>query len=124
MGSVACAIPSRLSFGQEAFHSLGKPEETCIASLGTHTPTAQEMLGHRVMQSLDEERRESQRYHLHFFPLQVTRPVIRGHRYALKYENREKLFQKHLYLSCLTRAGDGWMDGWIIDDMLCNCMVS
>ncbi|XP_056884180.1 germinal-center associated nuclear protein isoform X1 [Takifugu flavidus] len=61
MGSVACAVPSRLSFGQEAFHSLVELAETSTAFLDTHTPTAQELLGHRVLQSLDEERRESQR---------------------------------------------------------------
>lgn len=63
MGSVVSAIPSRLSFGQEADESLENPEETCVASLGTHSPTAQEMLGHSLLHSFDEERRESQRYH-------------------------------------------------------------
>lgn len=62
MGSAACAISSRLSFGQEAFHSLVELAETGISSLDTHTPTAQELLGHRILQSLDEEKRESQRY--------------------------------------------------------------
>lgn len=61
MGSVACAVPGRLSFGQEAFHSLVELAEASTASLDTHTPTAQELLSHRVLQSLDEERRESQR---------------------------------------------------------------
>lgn len=61
MGSVPCAVPSRLSFGQEAIHSLVELAETSAASLDTHTPTAQELLGHRVLQDLDEERRESQR---------------------------------------------------------------
>lgn len=62
MGSVACAIPSRLSFGQEECHSLVELAEPSAASLDTLTPTAQELLGHRVLQSLDEERRESQRF--------------------------------------------------------------
>lgn len=71
MGSVARAIPSRLSF--EAFNSLVEPADTCTASLDTQTPAAQEVLGHRVLQSLDEERRESQRYRLHFYPPNMSR---------------------------------------------------
>lgn len=67
MNSVACAIPTRLSFSPEAFRSIGKPEESRIASLGIHTPSAQEMLGHRVLQSLEEEKKEHQRYHHHNF---------------------------------------------------------
>ncbi|XP_044071482.1 germinal-center associated nuclear protein [Siniperca chuatsi] len=60
--AAACATPSSLSLRQRLFHSLMEPLEAPTAPLDiTHTPTAQELLAHKVLQSLEEEKAESNR---------------------------------------------------------------
>ncbi|KAK5861477.1 hypothetical protein PBY51_022871 [Eleginops maclovinus] len=59
-GATASAPPSSLSLRQRLFHSLAP--ETMTAPLDiTHTPTAEELLAHNVLQSLEKEKVESQR---------------------------------------------------------------
>ncbi|XP_040004702.1 germinal-center associated nuclear protein [Xiphias gladius] len=61
-GSTACAPPTGLSLRQRLFHTLAEPLEAPTAPLDiTHTPTAQELLAHKVLQSLAEEKAESKR---------------------------------------------------------------
>ncbi|XP_041806149.1 germinal-center associated nuclear protein isoform X2 [Chelmon rostratus] len=58
----ACATPTSLSLRQRLFSSLVEPLEAPTAPLDiTHTPTAQELLAHKVLQSLEEEKAESKR---------------------------------------------------------------
>lgn len=58
----AHAPPSSLSLRQRLFHSVVEPLEAPTALLDiTHTPSAQELLAHRVLQSLEEEKAESKR---------------------------------------------------------------
>ncbi|XP_069554900.1 germinal-center associated nuclear protein [Brachyistius frenatus] len=60
--AAACATPTGLSSRQRLFHSLVQPVEAPAAPLDiTHTPTAQELLAHKVLQSLEEEKAESKR---------------------------------------------------------------
>uniref|UniRef100_A0A8C9Z528 Germinal-center associated nuclear protein n=1 Tax=Sander lucioperca TaxID=283035 RepID=A0A8C9Z528_SANLU len=62
-GAAACAMPSSLSLRQRLFHSVAEPLEAPTAPLDiTHTPTAQELLAHTVLQSLEKEKAESKRY--------------------------------------------------------------
>ncbi|XP_073329353.1 germinal-center associated nuclear protein [Pagrus major] len=62
VSAAACAAPTSLSLRQRLFHSLLEPLEAPTAPLDiTHTPTAQELLAHRVLQSLEEEKAESKR---------------------------------------------------------------
>lgn len=61
--AAACARPTSLSLRQRLFPSLVEPLEVPDAPLDiTHTPTAQELLVHKVLQSLEEEKGESKRY--------------------------------------------------------------
>ncbi|XP_035860182.1 germinal-center associated nuclear protein isoform X2 [Sander lucioperca] len=61
-GAAACAMPSSLSLRQRLFHSVAEPLEAPTAPLDiTHTPTAQELLAHTVLQSLEKEKAESKR---------------------------------------------------------------
>ncbi|XP_072254034.1 germinal-center associated nuclear protein isoform X2 [Leuresthes tenuis] len=58
----ACAPSSSLSIRQRLFHSLAEPVESPTAPLDiTHSPTAQELLAHKVLHSLQEEKAESKR---------------------------------------------------------------
>ncbi|XP_035532563.1 germinal-center associated nuclear protein [Morone saxatilis] len=60
--AAACATPTSLSLRQRLFHSLMEPLEVPTSSLDiTHTPTTQELLAHKVLQSLEEEKAESKR---------------------------------------------------------------
>lgn len=60
--AAACATPTSVSLRQRLFHSLVEPLEATMAPLDiTHTPTAQELLAHKVLQSLEEEKAESKR---------------------------------------------------------------
>ncbi|XP_067373088.1 germinal-center associated nuclear protein [Channa argus] len=60
--AAACATPTSLSLRQRLFPSLVEPLEAPAAPLDiTHTPTAQESLTHRVLQSLEKEKAESKR---------------------------------------------------------------
>uniref|UniRef100_A0A8C4IA11 Germinal-center associated nuclear protein n=1 Tax=Dicentrarchus labrax TaxID=13489 RepID=A0A8C4IA11_DICLA len=61
--AAACATPTSLSLRQRLFHSLMEPLEVPTSSLDiTHIPTTQELLAHKVLQSLEEEKAESKRY--------------------------------------------------------------
>ncbi|XP_042351006.1 germinal-center associated nuclear protein [Plectropomus leopardus] len=61
-GAAASATPSSLSLRQRLFHSLVEPLKAPTAPLDiTHTPTAQELLAHKVFQTLEEEKAESKR---------------------------------------------------------------
>lgn len=61
--AAACAAPPSLSIKQRLFQSLAEPLEAAAAPLDiTHTPTAQELLAHKVLRSLEEEKTESKRY--------------------------------------------------------------
>lgn len=61
-GAAACAAPSTPALRQRLFHSLLEPQEAQTAPLDiTHTPTPQELLVHRVLQGLEEEKAESRR---------------------------------------------------------------
>ncbi|XP_041857307.1 germinal-center associated nuclear protein [Melanotaenia boesemani] len=60
--AAACAPSAGSSPRQRLFHSLMEPVEAPPAPLDiTHTATAQELLAHRVLQSLQEEKAESKR---------------------------------------------------------------
>ncbi|XP_034430226.1 germinal-center associated nuclear protein isoform X2 [Hippoglossus hippoglossus] len=60
--AAACASPTSLALRQRLFHSTAEPLEAAAASLDiTHTPTTQELLAHKVLQSLEEEKVESKR---------------------------------------------------------------
>ncbi|XP_070770765.1 germinal-center associated nuclear protein [Enoplosus armatus] len=60
--AAACATSTSLALRQRLFHSLMEPLEAPAAPLDiTHTPTAQELLAHKVLQSLEEEKAESKR---------------------------------------------------------------
>ncbi|XP_034417060.1 germinal-center associated nuclear protein [Cyclopterus lumpus] len=59
-GAAACATPSSLSLRQRLFDSLVEPAEAPLDI--THTPTAQELLSHKLLKSLEEEKAESQRF--------------------------------------------------------------
>ncbi|KAM9347509.1 germinal-center associated nuclear protein [Symphorus nematophorus] len=60
--AAACATRHSVSLRQRLFHSLLEPLEATTAPLDiTHTPTAQELLAHKVLQSLEEEKAESKR---------------------------------------------------------------
>ncbi|XP_054471888.1 germinal-center associated nuclear protein [Anoplopoma fimbria] len=61
-GAAACATPSSLSLRQRLFNSLVEPLEAPTAPLDiTYTPTSQELLTHKYLQSLEEEKAESKR---------------------------------------------------------------
>ncbi len=63
MNAAACVTPTSVSLRQRLFHAVEEPVEAPTAPLDiTHTPTAQELLAHRVLQSLEEEKAESKRY--------------------------------------------------------------
>ncbi|XP_018552194.1 LOW QUALITY PROTEIN: germinal-center associated nuclear protein [Lates calcarifer] len=56
------ATPTSLSLRQRLFDSFIEPVKAPAAPLDiTHTPTAQELLAHKVLQSLEEEKAESKR---------------------------------------------------------------
>ncbi|XP_034549400.1 germinal-center associated nuclear protein isoform X2 [Notolabrus celidotus] len=60
--AAACVPPSSLSLRQNLFHSPLEPLEAPTALLDiTHSPSSQERLVHRVLQSLEEEKNESKR---------------------------------------------------------------
>ncbi|XP_068428671.1 germinal-center associated nuclear protein isoform X2 [Clinocottus analis] len=60
--AAACATPSSLVLRQRLFTSLVEPVEAPTAPLDiTHTPTAQELLAHNLLNSLEEEKSESKR---------------------------------------------------------------
>ncbi|XP_026231972.1 germinal-center associated nuclear protein [Anabas testudineus] len=60
--AATCATPTSLSLRQRLFPSLVEPREPSAALLDiTHTPTAQELLAHKFLQSLEEEKAESKR---------------------------------------------------------------
>nr|XP_046259110.1 germinal-center associated nuclear protein [Scatophagus argus] len=60
--AAACATPTSQTLRQRLFHSLVEPVGAPAAPLDiTHTPTAQELLAHKVLQSLQEEKAESKR---------------------------------------------------------------
>ncbi|KAM4558443.1 germinal-center associated nuclear protein [Odontesthes bonariensis] len=60
--AASCAPSSRLSLRQRLFHSLAEPVESPTAPLDiTYSPTAQELLAHKVLHSLQEEKAESKR---------------------------------------------------------------
>ncbi|KAE8299602.1 Germinal-center associated nuclear protein [Larimichthys crocea] len=62
VSAAACATPTGLSLRQRLFHSLVEPLKAPPAPLDiTHTPTAQELLAHKVLQSLEKEKAESKR---------------------------------------------------------------
>ncbi|KAM9710737.1 germinal-center associated nuclear protein [Menidia menidia] len=61
-GSATCAPSDSLSVRQRLFHSLAECVEAPAAPLDiSHTPTAQELQAFKVLQSLREEKAESQR---------------------------------------------------------------
>ncbi|TNN38931.1 Germinal-center associated nuclear protein [Liparis tanakae] len=61
--AAACATPSSLSLRQRLFDSVVEPGEAPAAPLDiTHTPTAPELLAHKFLKSLDEEKAESKRF--------------------------------------------------------------
>ncbi|XP_030614652.1 germinal-center associated nuclear protein [Archocentrus centrarchus] len=60
--AAACPTPTTASLRQRLFHTLVEPVWAPPAPLDiTHTPTAQEVLAHKVLQSLEEEKAESKR---------------------------------------------------------------
>ncbi|XP_040912782.1 germinal-center associated nuclear protein [Toxotes jaculatrix] len=60
--AAAFSTPTSLSLRQRLFHSLAEPVVASAAPLDiSHTPTAQELLTHKVLQSLEEEKAESRR---------------------------------------------------------------
>ncbi|XP_030013814.1 germinal-center associated nuclear protein [Sphaeramia orbicularis] len=62
VSAAACASPSSLSLRQRLFQSPEGPVKAPEASLViSHTPTAQELLAHNVLQSLQKEKAESKR---------------------------------------------------------------
>uniref|UniRef100_UPI003AAB6F8D germinal-center associated nuclear protein n=1 Tax=Centroberyx gerrardi TaxID=166262 RepID=UPI003AAB6F8D len=57
-----CSLPSSLSLRQKLFQSLVEPHDAPAAPLDiTHIPTPPELLAHQVLQSLEEEKAQSQR---------------------------------------------------------------
>lgn len=63
VSAAACALSTSLSLKKRLFYSLVEPLEAPTPLLDiTHTPTAQELLAHKVLQSLEEEKTESKRY--------------------------------------------------------------
>lgn len=61
--AAACATPSSLSLRQRLFSSLVEPLEDPAARLDiTHTPTAPELVAHKVFRILEKEKAESKRY--------------------------------------------------------------
>ena len=68
--AAACATPSRLSLKQNLFHSCLEPLEALTPLLDiSNTPTEQELLVHKVLQSLEDEKTESKRFVLSCFCL-------------------------------------------------------
>ncbi|XP_023278966.1 LOW QUALITY PROTEIN: germinal-center associated nuclear protein [Seriola lalandi dorsalis] len=60
--AAACATPTSLFLRQRLFHTLAEPLEATAAPLDiTHIPTSQELLAHKVLRSLEEEKAESKR---------------------------------------------------------------
>ncbi|XP_041663549.1 germinal-center associated nuclear protein isoform X2 [Cheilinus undulatus] len=60
--AAACAPSYSLSLRQNLFHSQLEPLEAPTSPLDiTHTPSSEELLAHRVLQSLEEEKAESKR---------------------------------------------------------------
>nr|XP_040057764.1 germinal-center associated nuclear protein [Gasterosteus aculeatus aculeatus] len=60
--AAACATPSSLSLRQRLFSSLVEPLEDPAARLDiTHTPTAPELVAHKVFRILEKEKAESKR---------------------------------------------------------------
>ncbi|KAK2839484.1 hypothetical protein Q5P01_013224 [Channa striata] len=60
--AAACATPTSLSLRQRLFPSLLEPLEAPAATVDiTHTPTEQESLAHKLLQSIEEEQAESKR---------------------------------------------------------------
>ncbi|KAM8856581.1 germinal-center associated nuclear protein [Spinachia spinachia] len=60
--AAACATPSSVSLRQRLFSSLVEPLEEPAAQLDiTHTPTAPELVAHKVLRSLEKETAESKR---------------------------------------------------------------
>ncbi|XP_067459089.1 germinal-center associated nuclear protein [Thunnus thynnus] len=60
--AAACATPTSLSLRKRLFNSLVEPFQAPTALLDiSHTPTAEELLAHKVLQSLEEEKAESKR---------------------------------------------------------------
>lgn len=63
VSAAAYATPTTATLRQRLFHSLVEPVEATSAPLDiTHTPTPPELLAHKVLQSLEEEKAESKRY--------------------------------------------------------------
>ncbi|XP_068184771.1 germinal-center associated nuclear protein isoform X2 [Antennarius striatus] len=59
----SCATPAPLSVRQRLFNSMVEPPEAPTALLDiTHSPTAQELLVNKVIQSLEEEKAENKRF--------------------------------------------------------------
>ncbi|XP_061579845.1 germinal-center associated nuclear protein [Cololabis saira] len=62
LSTTACAPSDNFSVRQKLFPSRVEPVTAPKAPLDiTHTPTAQELLAHKVLQSIEEEKAESQR---------------------------------------------------------------
>ncbi|CAI5656694.1 unnamed protein product [Oreochromis niloticus] len=62
VSAAAYATPTTATLRQRLFHSLVEPVEALSAPLDiTHTPTPPELLAHKVLQSLEEEKAESKR---------------------------------------------------------------
>lgn len=62
VSAAASAPPTSLSPRKSLFHSLVEPHESPTPLLDiSHTPTAEELLAHKVHQSLEEEKTESKR---------------------------------------------------------------
>ncbi|XP_024661247.2 germinal-center associated nuclear protein [Maylandia zebra] len=62
VSAAAYATPTTATLRQRLFHSLVEPVEATSAPLDiTHTPTPPELLAHKVLQSLEEEKAESKR---------------------------------------------------------------
>ncbi|KAM7380864.1 hypothetical protein PAMP_004134 [Pampus punctatissimus] len=60
--AAACATATSLSLRQRLFNSLAEPFEAPTTQLDiSHTPTSEELLAHKVLQSLEEEKAESKR---------------------------------------------------------------
>lgn len=63
VSEAARPTPTTASLRQRLFHTLVEPVWAPSATLDiTHTPTAQELLAHKVLQNLEEEKAESKRY--------------------------------------------------------------
>lgn len=63
VSEAACTTFSSFSLRKKLFHSEMEPLDAATAPQDiTHTPTPQELLAHKVLQSLEEEKTESKRW--------------------------------------------------------------